>query len=1245
MFPSFVRLFLEHTPILNRSLADFEVHVVDANKQPVRLHPDDVLVALMPPSGQEFRPDNVTRLASDVQLVQYRSAEVGQLRISVYVVGEEILGSPYNVKVVAAVTHGPSCILDISGMEQSTKSRPAYAIVTAKDQYGNLIMKGGAKFIGSVLEAEGIGKGRKMDLTDHRNGTYTLTLPGMSGHIKVGVTLDGLHLKESPFSVTVRSPDATKSILQRGRSNPVAGQPWAISVVTADRSGIPMSIGGAEVKATATLEGWGRSISLTVPVVDLGNGQYSINDQAVNDAGMYKVDILLDGVRLTGSPFDVEVDAGATDVSTCEVAGEGTKYSFDFKPASFVIFARDRFGNPRNAGGDRFDVEVAEKGSRMGGRCESRIEDNKNGTYTVTYGPVAGTQQIKVASGGVALRNSPFAPKPVALDPRRCTVLGEGASRARVGEMAQFVIETVDSTGTAIKTGGASIDAELWSDGDGAARPLRPEILDNQDGSYRASYLTTSAVRMTLAVKIKGVSVGNSPYTVDVVPGVIHPPSTLIEGEGLRHGFASTEATFTIRPVDAYGNKLTTGGEHFTVTLSEVDGSKPHQVVVRDTGDGSYTVIYPPINSDKLATVKHEDMVLLQDVHVAALDIDKSATIITAPPQSGHRVGEPVKVAVQTFDKQGRPMKTGGANFDAIIDDKLGGAIPVQVEDHKDGTYTLSYVPRSEGNNDIRVKLGDQLLDKGRFAVNVEAGLPHGPSSVALGDGLSRSYSFKPSTFTIHARDRFGSAIRTGGEVLEINMAALGRYGSRKDLHAIDEKNGQYLVHVPAAEGAQEISIRLKGAPVGKSPYRTVAVSLSASSCRLFGEGLSGTRVGEPADVFLETVDADGKPITVGGASIALRIEHPSGKTSVGVVSDRDDGSYALRYVSGEAGPHLMSVWLGDEKLANFSAPIREGRADAKASKVVGGGLSQSFSFRDSAFTIQARDRFGNPLTSGGDPFTVGIEPQAPEGSDLGFFSRLLGGAPSATVNDLKNGSYAVTYRNGGKCSSIKVSVSLDGAAVGKSPWDAQCYATDAANCRAFGDGLSRARAGEVAAFNVEVPALDKSGKKFAVGGAEVDVRIVGVASGTQIRPKVTDLGTARYLVEYNTSESGEYRVGVHVGDTACPSSPFSLRVVAGRADAALSRASGEGTSRVFSYRAAKLVIHAVDRFGNDASTGGEAFTCALNAPPSAHYDRGSLLVTDKRDGTYLVLLPAMQGAAEASNLRPRDTQIKRWFK
>ena len=107
---------------------------------------------------------------------------------------------------------------------------------------------------------------------------------------------------------------------------------------------------------------------------------------------------------LRGSPFSIDVHAGATSARRCEAFGEALHSAAVRQPTSFIVLARDAHGNRVCTGGDRFAVSFI-------GPCNpvARVHDRGDGTYRITYqAAVSGQCTMAVTHGRQHIAGSPF---------------------------------------------------------------------------------------------------------------------------------------------------------------------------------------------------------------------------------------------------------------------------------------------------------------------------------------------------------------------------------------------------------------------------------------------------------------------------------------------------------------------------------------------------------------------------------------------------------------------------------------------------------------------------------------------------------------------------------------------------------------------------------------------------------------------------------------------------------------------
>jgi hypothetical protein len=133
-----------------------------------------------------------------------------------------------------------------------------------------------------------------------------------------------------------------------------------------------------------------------------------------------------------------------------------------------------------------------------------------------------------------------------------------------------------------------------------------------------------------------------------------------------------------------------------------------------------------------------------------------------------------------------------------------------------------------------------------------------------------------------------------------------------------------------------------------------------------------------------------------------------------------------------------------------------------------------------------------------------------------------------------------------------------------------------AARCVAYGDGLETAIARKHARFTIE--ARDTEGNKMPHGGDNFTVTIHGASV---VRARITDKEDGTYSCEYKTGSSGVYTVNILLHGAPLADSPFELKVLMPRPDAAQCVVKGEALSKAAAREISAFEIGFVDALGH----------------------------------------------------------------
>lgn len=144
---------------------------------------------------------------------------------------------------------------------------------------------------------------------DNKNGTYTVSYCAtIKGLYDVFVGVDGIQILGSPFKIMVSAggTHASQCIASIQSSLELtAGNPYTFFVQARDIYGNNKEIGGDKLQILLT----GRSESYLGQAKDGENGTYACRIGA-KIAGQYKLDVLVNGNHILGSPFNARVIPG-----------------------------------------------------------------------------------------------------------------------------------------------------------------------------------------------------------------------------------------------------------------------------------------------------------------------------------------------------------------------------------------------------------------------------------------------------------------------------------------------------------------------------------------------------------------------------------------------------------------------------------------------------------------------------------------------------------------------------------------------------------------------------------------------------------------------------------------------------------------------------------------------------------------------------------------------------------------------
>jgi len=241
----------------------------------------------------------------------------------------------------------------------------------------------------------------RVNVKDNRDGTWAVTYyPTDPGKYHVDVILRNPsmptlydHVKNSPIDVLVDPGTVAENCIAYGpglEPGNLDTEAAHFTIEARDKNGNKRKEGGDPFK----VEVMGPTGPVPCDVVDNGDGTYAVTYNP-SDAGRHDIAVTLEGKPIKGSTFRVDINPGAW-------AGKSIMETF-----SFVVRAFDKRGKPLSVGGARIKAAVTKPNGQA---CnETKLEDNKNGSYTISYkARETGNYSVAVTIDGKDICGSPF---------------------------------------------------------------------------------------------------------------------------------------------------------------------------------------------------------------------------------------------------------------------------------------------------------------------------------------------------------------------------------------------------------------------------------------------------------------------------------------------------------------------------------------------------------------------------------------------------------------------------------------------------------------------------------------------------------------------------------------------------------------------------------------------------------------------------------------------------------------------
>ncbi|CAL8470627.1 g10169 [Coccomyxa elongata] len=583
-------------------------------------------------------------------------------------------------------------------------------------------------------------------------------------------------------------------------------------------------------------------------------------------SGEYRITMALGGLPVPGSPFKVPCQQPRP----CEVLSRvhyGTGQAFAGERYSTRVTVLDQFGQ-RVSGEPRLTANVMD-GEELLFTADVMPTDSV-GDWMVVFTPtISGMYSLVLEfDGGRSLAGSPHRVR-VKTDETvagNCKLYGPGLTRAVAGERTSFSIKAVDGKNNARMVGGDDFQVEIL--GPGNTTP-KPNIVDNNDGTYTVHWVTEKAGDYLITGWLEGCTVGGCAKACAVQPGPLDASHCSCAGEGLDRAVAGVPATFIVTACDRFGNKQTAGGDDVSVRVTCVDGERSGTVAgkVEDAGRALYKAAYT------VSTAGAHEVVVLAGgkpvpgspfrAEVSPGQVSAGACQLSGPGLSAIQLGRDMRVFVALADAFGNAITEASAVETANVKVKLEGPAETHVRRGpvgEDGRHAFSYSTKKPGDYVISATVAGSHMQGSPAAVTASISEAHALLCEVVGTPLHlATIAGQSADVTFVAKDAKGVQKSLGGDTFTVSWKRVGLDDEPATTGKVEDLGtGEYRARFMAtAAGAHSVWVQHKGQNIAGSPFSAeVAHSTIAADCSyVVQEGLERGVTGSQVSFRVRAMD------------------------------------------------------------------------------------------------------------------------------------------------------------------------------------------------------------------------------------------------------------------------------------------------------------------------------------------------------------------------------------------------------
>ncbi|HJR54260.1 MAG TPA: invasin domain 3-containing protein [Gemmatimonadota bacterium] len=727
-------------------------------------------------------------------------------------------------------------------------------------------------------------------VSDNGNGTYTATLtaPSTAGTATISGTVNGNAINDTAVVTFTAVASALEFVQQP--TNEQAGAPIspAITVRAVDGAGTTVTSFSGNVTIAIGTNPAGGTLSGTTTVAAI-NGVATFGNLSINRTGT--------GYTLAASSASLSGDVsaafaitpGPASPATTQITASPTSIPANGTNTSTItVQLRDALGNNLTSGSAL--VALNTTAGNLGA-----VVNNGNGTYTAILtapsSTTTTTATITGTVGGQAIADNATVTFTGVSPTASRLVFAQQPTNEQAGATISpaVTVRVVDNTGATITSFTGNVTLAIGSNpGGGTLSGTTTVAAVAGVATFSNLRIEQAGAGYTLAASASGLT-GATSAAFSITPGPasaanaqITASPTSVPADG------SSTSTITVELRDAFGNRLTSGGD--VVTLSTTAGSLGP---VSDIGNGTYTAELTAPSGPTTATVSGR-------VNATAISDTAQVQFTFAPPTTfrlefgqpptNTQAGRPITpaVTVRAVDNTGalQTSFTGQVTIAIGANPASGTLSGTTTTVAVGGIATFSNLSIDKSGSGYRLSAGASGF----------AGATSGPFAItpAAASGATTTITAQPtalpadgastSTITVDVRDALGNRRTGGGDQVTLSTTA-GTLGP-----VTDQADGTYVAILTASSTAATATITgtVAGSPISDNATVVFGSVGSTPVALAFGQQPGSTPAGvaiSPA-VTVRAVDGGGSTASsfTGTVTIALGA-NPGGGTLSGTTT------------------------------------------------------------------------------------------------------------------------------------------------------------------------------------------------------------------------------------------------------------------------------------------------------------------------------------------------------------------------